>query len=256
MMRRNTILFAGGFDLSFQRSLFSKFRWLLQKMLLKLFTRIVFESPSVQIFYGLNSYRKKSVTNGHLFVDETKFTVVKKWEDRKFDFGFIGAFASEKGIVPFIQTCSSLKDEEYKIIIIGKGILEKYVMTEIQDNNLDLVEIIAHVEYSKMPELFNELKLLVVPSKREGLPNVVIEAMACGTPVLAAPVGGIPDVIVDSKTGVVLKSINPLEMGIQIRNLLTNHQLLQKVSKNARKLITQKFRFEIAKENWKKIISE
>jgi glycosyltransferase involved in cell wall biosynthesis len=50
------------------------------------------------------------------------------------------------------------------------------------------------------------LALLVIPSYTEGLPNIMLEAMACGTPMLASPVGAIEDVIKDEETGFILRS--------------------------------------------------
>ena len=71
------------------------------------------------------------------------------------------------------------------------------------------VTLVGWISHDELPSYLNMLKLLVVPSYTEGLPNIVIEAMSCGTPVLATPVGGVPDLIEDGITGFILEDNFP-----------------------------------------------
>ena len=80
----------------------------------------------------------------------------------------------------------------------------------IQDNNLsDTIILHGWVSHDILPDCFNQMKLLIIPSDTEGLPNVMLEAMACGTPVLANPVGAIPDLIIEGKTGFIMENNSP-----------------------------------------------
>jgi len=80
-----------------------------------------------------------------------------------------------------------------------------------------------------------------------------IGAMACGTPVLATPVGGIPDVIKDEETGFILEDNSPECIAENVIRAL-NHPDLDRIVKNARKLIEERYTYEAAVERYRKIL--
>lgn len=83
----------------------------------------------------------------------------------------------------------------------------------------------------------------------------MLEAMACGTPVLATSVGAIPDVIKDGETGFLLENNSPeciAETALKILHMPDDK--LEKVSDNARALVEEKFTFEAAVERWSEIM--
>ena len=80
----------------------------------------------------------------------------------------------------------------------------------LQEKNLmDLVKTAGWISHDHLPEYLRMLQLLVIPSSTEGLPNIMLEAMACGTPVAATSVGAIPDVIREGETGYILEDNSP-----------------------------------------------
>ena len=79
--------------------------------------------------------------------------------------------------------------------------------------------------------------------------------MACDTPVLATPVGGIPDVIKDGETGFIMENNSPECIAEnEIRAL--EHPELEKIVKNARNLVEEEFTYEAAVERYKKILED
>jgi glycosyltransferase involved in cell wall biosynthesis len=82
----------------------------------------------------------------------------------------------------------------------------------------DQVHFLGHRE--DVPEILNLVDLVVLPSAYEGLPNVLLEAMAAGKPVVACKVSGVDEVVVHGRTGLLVPVKNPLELARAIRDLL------------------------------------
>ena len=122
-------------------------------------------------------------------------------------------------------------------------------------NKLDgKVKFVGWISHDELPRYLNELKLLVLPSYTEGLPNIMLEAMACGTPVLATLVGAIPDIIKDGETGFIMENNSPECIAQNIIRAL-NHPNLERIAQNARALVEREFTFEKAVERYEKIVN-
>ena len=82
-----------------------------------------------------------------------------------------------------------------------------------------------------------------------------LEVLACGTPVLAAVVVAIPDVIKDGETGFILEDNSP-ECIARVITWALNHPNMEQIAANARVLVEREFTFEAAVERWRKILTE
>lgn len=94
----------------------------------------------------------------------------------------------------------------YHLCIAGAGELEtelKALATELCVS--DRVDFVGAVLPEDMVELYNRAKFFVLASANEGMPNVLLESMACGTPVVATAVGGVPEIIRSNEAGVLVK---------------------------------------------------
>ena len=81
----------------------------------------------------------------------------------------------------------------------------------------------------------------------------MLEAMACGTPVLATPVGAIPDVIIDGKTGFIMENNSPECIAENVIRAL-NSPDLEQIAEAGRRFVEENYTFERTVENWKEIL--
>ena len=221
-------------------------------------TIVVFSESEIHKKPGLKNYSQKVMCQGRRFVDTNIFRVEKDLYQREAEVGFIGRFAQEKGIINFIEAIPLILNNQgdVKFLIIGDGPLLGDAKTALKKMNLQAnVELLSWIPHDKLSGYLNELKLLVIPSYTEGLPNVMLEAMACDTPVLATPVGAIPDIIKDGETGFIMANNSPECIGENITNAL-EYPKSDEIVKNARKIINRDFTHEAAVKRYKKIFDK
>jgi glycosyltransferase involved in cell wall biosynthesis len=200
---------------------------------------------------------KVSLAHEH-FINFSEFNIKKKLVDRKNLIGYIGRFSEEKGIFNLLFALTHMLNfrNNFNVTLIGEGKLREKIEYFIFDNKLqDKARIQGWVSHDKLPDYLNELKLLVLPSYSEGLPNIILEAMACGTPVLSTSVGAIPDIIKDCETGFLMENNSPECIAENIIRAF-NHPSSYKIIKNARKLVEKEFTFESSFKRFEKIVDD
>lgn len=260
-----THLFGGGFDVkrsSFEirgvDSAYFRLRWAFQMIMLKAFDRIIVESPRVVDSFKLTKFATKIRTSGSLFVDEKEFMPAKRLIDRELDLVFVGGLTSEKGIMIFADCIKRVcAIRPLKALIIGDGALRKPLETYLKKWQLEsAVQLKYWVRYSDMPAELNRARMLLVPSMSEGVPNVILEAMACGTIVLASSAGGIRDVVVDGQTGFILESLDPSYIAKTVVGILDDTALMEKVTNRGRLFVESRFTLNAARNAWNYIFNQ
>ncbi len=111
---------------------------------------------------------------------------------------FIGNLKPAKGCVDLLDAfiAAAASQAALHLVVIGDGAARDTMMQRASQAGLAArVHLVGKVEHGLLPDWFAACDLFCLPSHNEGVPNVVLEAMACGVPVLATRVGGIPEVV-------------------------------------------------------------
>src|SRR5262249_14581979 len=132
--------------------------------------------------------------------------------------------------------------------IIGTGVLEDALRAQIE--RLDLAARVALIGPRPQIEVMKHLQgaaVLALPcviagdGDRDGLPNVLIEAMALGTPCVSTDVTGIPEIVRDRETGLIVAQHDPVQLADAVERLLVDRELRIRLATRARQLIEQEF---------------
>jgi glycosyltransferase involved in cell wall biosynthesis len=217
---------------------------------------VLVESLRLGTCKDLVPFRSK-LCNGALFLDEPERFQVKTEVNRRQNLvGYVGRLAAEKGVLEFVQAIplALQQQSDLRFLIIGTGELEAVLDEFMQGKPWDpQVKRLKWIDHEHIPNNLNQLKLIVLPSYSEGLPNVALEAMGCGTPVLASSVGGIPDLITDGETGFLLEDNSPPSIADGIVRAV-NDPCLEIVAQRARALVEREYNLSAAASRYETII--
>lgn len=205
--------------------------------------------------WNLIKYKNKILVAHEHFLDFDTFSLKKELHERNFMVGYIGRLSEEKGVLNFVETIPYLLDRypNMEFLLGGTGDLQKSIEQYLISHDLiNKVQTVGWIPHDQLPNYLNELKLIVLPSYTEGLPNILLESMACGTPVIATPVGAIPDIIIDGVTGFILNHNCPKDIEINlIRAIESPH--LECIAEKSRLFVKSEFTYEAAVELYRNV---
>jgi glycosyltransferase involved in cell wall biosynthesis len=159
--------------------------------------------------------------------------------------GFVGELREKKGLAALLHAYAQvIKSRSASLIIVGdvRSGEDKKLFDELRSSipNTEIV-VTGYVSNHDLPSYYSVMDVLVHPSLRDGMPNAVLEAMACGKTVIATHAGGVMDVLHDGKNGrlVSINDINSLSTVIQ--QVLSDKTLQSRLGASARRTIVEKF---------------
>ena len=171
---------------------------------------------------------------------------IREQKEYVYDILFVGSLKKVKGLDVFFEAIKLLEikyGRKLKVGVVGDGSLNKELKGIAE--RLNISESVEFLGVRKdINDLMRKSKIFVLPSRWEGLPMVILEAMALGMPVVATKVGGIPEVIEDGKDGILVEPENPDELAEAILRLLEDDGLRSLISLNAYKKIKRKYSIE------------
>lgn len=156
--------------------------------------------------------------------------------------GCIGRLTEQKGHIYLIQAAKNIVENfsEVKFLIVGKGELERSLKKLVRDSGLDSNFIFTGFR-EDVYSIIDKLDLVALPSLWEGFGLVLLEAMAMGKPVVATNVGGIPEIIQDGETGILIPPRNPDALADAIIKLLKDKGLTQRMGEAGRRRVKENF---------------
>ena len=150
--------------------------------------------------------------------------------------GTVARLSSQKGISHFIKAISQITEKQVHYIITGDGPQREELLLLTRQLNLQ-EKIIFTGARNDIPKLLAALDIFVMPSITEGLSIAILEAMASFLPVAASRVGGIPEIVQDGVTGILVPSRDEKALAQAISELLTNEEKTRSMGITARKQV-------------------
>jgi N-acetyl-alpha-D-glucosaminyl L-malate synthase BshA len=165
--------------------------------------------------------------------DEMRVKLQVKVDERRII--FVGRFRPDKGVTYLIKAMDIVRqrDQSARLMLVGEGPEEDSLRQLVGQLNLgSCINFVGQIPNERVPQYMAAADVFVLPSLYEGFPNVVLEAMASGLPIVASKVGGLPEIVEDGQNGFLVEPKNPEQIADKILLLLRDDELTRRISRN------------------------
>jgi glycosyltransferase involved in cell wall biosynthesis len=149
----------------------------------------------------------------------------------------VGRLAAPKDPVTLVRALALIDDAPFHARIVGDGPDRAAVQEEIR--GIDRVELLG--DRRDVPELLADSDVFVLSSRSEGAPLSILEAMAAGLPVVASAVGGVPELVADGTTGLLVPPGDPAALAAALRLLLTDRDRARRLGAAGQERVRERF---------------
>jgi glycosyltransferase involved in cell wall biosynthesis len=218
---------------------------------MRLATRVIAPSEYLVDVFSAHGVRASSIPN---FVDFERFS----WRIRR---PLRPVFLSNRNFeahydVPCVLRAFSRIQAawpEARLMVVGDGPKRDEIHALGTELGLQNVEFLGRVEHGKMPELYDRADIFLNTPLIDNMPNSILEAYACGLPVVTTDAGGIPYILEDEKTGLMVSKGDDRAVAEAALRILENPDLAAKLAEAGKKKALEEYSWERAREDWRKL---
>ena len=212
-----------------------------------LFFKVLLSSVSVVCVQG-SIFRRALIDIG---VDQSKIIIVRSWlpassplnknlpvppkKNQIVRFLFVGWVVESKGIRELLNAIEILvaQRRKFEVTIVGGGTLESWVRERIAVSGWENVRALGWLSHLEVQRVFVQNDVLVLPSYAEGFPNVVLEAISAGLPVIVSDVGAVSDTITSGVNGYLIEPRSTDDLVAAMLRYINDPVLVRRHSQSA-----------------------
>jgi glycosyltransferase involved in cell wall biosynthesis len=157
---------------------------------------------------------------------------------------YVGRMTEEKGVHHLLRAFSmaSSQASDLALVYCGKGTMDLPLRTMVSELGLEGKVLFAgSVPHGELPPYYSMCDVLAVPSTYENLGLTPLEAMSCARPVVASDTGGLPEIVEDGKTGLLVPPGDPMALSKGILTLTQDEDLAKKLGSEGRRRVLEKY---------------
>ncbi|WP_371803550.1 glycosyltransferase family 4 protein [Candidatus Lokiarchaeum ossiferum] len=190
-----------------------------------------FESLVVSKYYNIENGKSIHSPNGIEKMEENPPILSRKGIKSIL---FVGSLTELKGSKILINAFREISQNHIDLTfnIVGDGPLYHFTLKYIKENNLTRISCRGYLPSKEIVKYYRQADLIIIPSLYDGCPNVLLEAFGFNIPVIGSNVGGIKELIVSEKTGVLIKPGISSEIVNAVNYLLQNEGIYENIKSN------------------------